>query len=115
MRQIKLAVFAMLFAMLGACSSLQLAQPTSTQQGIAYAYSQVAAVRQSAAQALGNGTLSVAAGQQVLTQTDAARAALDAAETATTAGDTATAAGQLAAATAILTSLQTYLTQQGVK
>lgn len=115
MRQVKYAFLALILGVLAACTSLQMAQPTSPSQGIAYAYGTVAAVRTSAAQAVAAGTLSVADGQQVLTQTDNARATLDAAELAVASGDTTTAAGKLAAVTAALTSLQTFLQSKGVK
>lgn len=115
MKQVKYALLAAVLVVLAACSSLQMAQPSSPSQGLAYGYSTLAAVRTSAAQAVANGTLTVAEGQTVLVQTDNARAALDAGELAIASGDTATAAGKLAAATAALTSVQTFLMSKGIK
>lgn len=115
MKQVKVMLAVAFLLFLGACTSLGLQQATSPSQGIAYGYSQVAAVRSSAATALASGTLSVADAQKVLTETDNARALLDSAQAATASGNTTGAAGYLSSATLALTTLQTYLQTKGVK
>lgn len=89
--------------------------PKSLSDQWAYAYGLVASIRTTAAQAHASGVLSDAGGQKVLIDTDFASSALDAAEVAIKSGDTSTAVAKLALATSLLTQLQTYLTNQGVK
>lgn len=62
---------------LAGCQSLGLEAPQSFGESLAYAYSQNAAVRSSAAQALTTGAITKADATQVLTTTDTARSALD--------------------------------------
>lgn len=101
--------------MVAACSSLGLQQAQSPSQGVAYAYSQVAAVRTQTAVALQNGQITVAVAQKVLTDTDAARATLDGLQaTINSGGDVSTVAGGLATVNTILLNLQSLLPKQQI-
>lgn len=94
---------------MSACSSVGVVAPKSPEQGLAYGYSSLAALRTQAAQGLQSGAVSVATAQQVLTLTDKARTYLDAGKAALASGDTATTAGQLALAAGIITQVQALL------
>jgi len=107
-----LAVAALLgFALvsLHGCQNLGLQSPRGLGDSIAYGYSTLAAVRNTAATELKADVITVAEAQDVQKQADQVRAVLDAAKTAYTAGDVTTAQGKLAVATSALTALQTYL------
>lgn len=101
--------------LLSACAQLGLQQPQTFSEQLAYAYSQNAAIRTSAAQALKAGTITKSDAQQVLTTTDTARTALDEARKFQSVGDTSTALGKLTMASSLLTTVQTFLTSKGVK
>lgn len=101
--------------LLAACAQLGLEAPQTFEERLAYAYSQNAAIRTSAAQALKAGTITKSDAQQVLTTTDTARAALDESRKFQVAGDTSTALGKLTMASSLLTTVQTFLTSKGVK
>ena len=99
-----------------ACSLFGTAKPESASQGLAYAYGTVATVRQSAATALQSGTISVSIAQEVLKDTDEARAVLDTAETllinTPASGTQPDVTTYLSQATALLTAAQKLLPQQ---
>ncbi len=98
-----------LLLMLAACSSLGIAPASSFEQRLAYAVSQNAAVRQTAAVSLERNELSLEDAQRVLKITDEIRTMLDAARLASGSGDITTAEGRLQLATSVLVNLQTYL------
>lgn len=103
-------LFIWLALALSACSALGLQQAQSPSQGVAYAYSQVAAVRTQAAVALQNGQITPAVAQKVLADTDTARATLDGLQkTINSGGDVTTVSGGLATVNTILLNLQTLL------
>jgi hypothetical protein len=104
----KLALVPLLL-ILTACASLGLAPASSFEERLAYAVSQNAAVRETAAVSLENQELSLEDAQRVLKITDEVRTALDAARLAAGAGDVSTAEGRLQLATSILVNLQAYL------
>lgn len=95
--------------LLTACAQLGLAPASSFEERLAYAVSQNAAVRQTAAVSLENGEIALEDAQNVLKLTDQVRTALDAARVAAGAGDPSTAEGRLQLATSILVNLQAYL------
>lgn len=105
----------LLIVLLAACTQLGLQQPQTFDERLAYAYSQNAAIRTSAAQALKAGTITKSDAQQVLTTTDTARSALDESRKFQVAGDTSTALGKLTMAASLLTTVQTFLNSRGVK
>jgi sensor histidine kinase regulating citrate/malate metabolism len=98
-----------------ACASLGLEPAKSFDARLAYAYSTVASVRQSAAQALTTGVIKVEDAKQVQSLADQARSLLDASRGAYSVGDTKTALGRLQLANSVLTQLAVYLQQRGVK
>lgn len=104
----KFAFLPLLF-ILTACASLGLAPASTFEERLAYAVSQNAAVRNTAAVSLERNELSLEDAQRVLKITDEVRTALDAARLAAGAGDVSTAEGRLQLATSILVNLQTYL------
>lgn len=104
----KLAIVPLLF-LLTACASLGLAPASSFDERLAYAVSQNAAVRETAAVSLERKEISVDDARRVLKITDEVRTALDAARLAAGSGDVSTAEGRLQLATSILINLQAYL------
>lgn len=98
-----------LLLILAACASLGLAPASSFEERLAYAVSQNAAVRETAAVSVERKEISVDDARRVLKITDEVRTALDAARVAAGAGDVATAEGRLQLATSILVNLQEYL------
>lgn len=104
----KLALLPFLF-ILTACASLGLAPASSFEERLAYAVSQNAAVRQTAAVSVERQEITVDDARRVLKITDEVRTALDAARLAAGAGDVSTAEGRLQLATSILIELQNYL------
>jgi hypothetical protein len=94
---------------LTACASLGLAPASSFEERLAYAVSQNAAVRGTAAASLERSEISLEDAQRVLKITDEVRTALDAARLAAGVGDVSTAEGRLQLATSILVNLQAYL------
>lgn len=104
----KLSILPLLLV-IAACASLGLAPASSFEERLAYAVSQNAAVRNTAAVSLEHGEIALEDAQRVLKITDEVRTALDAARLAAGAGDTSTAEGRLQLATAILIELQNYL------
>ena len=95
--------------LLAGCASLGLAPASSFEDRLAYAVSQNAAVRKTAAVSLENGEIALEDAQRVLKLTDEVRTALDAARLASGAGDISTAEGRLQLATSVLVNLQAYL------
>ena len=104
----KLAIIPLLL-ILTACASLGLAPASSFEERLAYAVSQNAAVRNTAAVSLERNEIALEDAQRVLKITDEVRTALDAARLAAGAGDVSTAEGRLQLATSILIELQNYL------
>lgn len=104
----KLAILPLLL-ILTACASLGLAPASSFEERLAYAVSQNAAVRQTAAVSVERQEITVDDARRVLKITDEVRTALDAARLAAGAGDVSTAEGRLQLATSILIELQNYL------
>jgi hypothetical protein len=104
----KLAIIPLLL-ILTACASLGLAPASSFEERLAYAVSQNAAVRETAAVSLERNELALEDAKRVLKITDEVRTALDAARLAAGAGDVSTAEGRLQLATSILVNLQAYL------
>jgi hypothetical protein len=105
---LKFAIIPLLL-ILTACASLGLAPASSFEERLAYAVSQNAAVRDTAAVSLENNELSLEDARRVLKITDEVRTALEAARLASGAGDVSTAEGRLQLATSILVNLQAYL------
>lgn len=104
----KLALLPLLF-ILTSCASLGLAPASSFEERLAYAVSQNAAVRETAAVSLERNEIALEDARRVLKITDEVRTALDAARLAAGAGDVSTAEGRLQLATSILINLQAYL------
>jgi hypothetical protein len=104
-----LPVFAIVVMLVSACASLGLAPASSFDERLAYAVSQNAAVRQTAAVSLEHGEISLEDAQYVLKLTDESRKLLDAARLASGVGDISTAEGRLSVAVSVLTNLQAYL------
>lgn len=102
-------LFLPLLLILTACASLGLAPASSFEERLAYAMSQNAAVRNTAAVSLEHQEISLEDAQRVLKITDEVRTVLDAARLAAGAGDVSTAEGRLQLATSILVNLQAYL------
>lgn len=98
-----------LLLILTACAHLGLAPASSFEERLAYAVSQNAAVRETAAVSLERNELALEDARRVLKITDEVRTALDAARLAAGAGDVSTAEGRLQLATSILTNLQIFL------
>lgn len=105
----KLAILFPLLFLLTACASLGLAPASSFEERLAYAVSQNAAVRNTAAASLERNEITLGDAQRVLKITDEVRTALDAARLASGVGDVSSAEGRLQLATAILVELQNYL------
>lgn len=104
----KFAVIPLLL-ILTACASLGLAPASTFEERLAYAVSQNAAVRETAAVSLERNELAMEDARRVLKITDEVRTALDAARLAAGAGDVSTAEGRLQLATSILVNLQAFL------
>lgn len=98
-----------LLLILTACASLGLAPASTFEERLAYAVSQNAAVRETAAVSLERNELAPEDARRVLKITDEVRTALDAARLAAGAGDVSTAEGRLQLATSILVNLQAFL------
>ena len=96
------------------CTALGLAPAKSFDQQLAYGYSTVASIRQSAANALTTGVIKVEDAEQVQKLADQARAGLDVARGASFKGDMTTAVGQLQLANNVLTQLAVFLQSKGV-
>jgi sensor histidine kinase regulating citrate/malate metabolism len=107
--------YAFAYVMIAGCASLGLTPAKSFDQQLAYGYSTVASVRQSAAQALTTGVIKVEDAKQVQSLADQARSLLDASRGAYSVGDTKTALGRLQLANSVLTQLAVYLQARGVK
>lgn len=103
------------FLLLAGCAQIGLAPASTFDQRLAYAVSQNAAVRRTAANSLNAGEITVEDAQFVLKTTDESRTLLDAARVASGAGDVSTAEGRLALAVNVLTQLQTYLRTRSKK
>lgn len=94
------------------CAATGGATTTSVSEGLAAGYSAVTAVRSTTTALLNANKISSSDGQNVLTQTDNARAGLDIArEMAKT--DLTSASGKLTAVRTGLTALQVYLATKG--
>lgn len=105
----KFSIIVPFLLLLAACASLGLAPASSFEERLAYAVSQNAAVRETAAVSLERNEITLGDAQSVLKITDEVRTALDAARLAAGSGDVSTAEGRLQLATSILVNLQTYL------
>lgn len=113
MRMKRVVPWVMLVLLVG-CAQLGLEPATSDVEKLAYAYSQNAAIRRSAAEAFRAGALSKADAQQVLIVTDHAREALDDA-TRFLGVDLASFNGKLQFAVATLSAAKDFLAKKGVK
>lgn len=113
MKRLTHAVAVLFIVALAACAQLGAPQPENLQQSIAYGYSSVASVRNTAAGLLNAKTISVADAKMVQSMADQARTALDLASVASVAGKPADANSALQLATQVLTHLQTYLKTKG--
>lgn len=110
----KKLLIAMVMVLASGCAQIGVKAPQSIGERIAYAYATETAVRNSAAQALLNGQITVGEAQQVLTATDQVRTGLDAARLLE--GSDATAASsKLLLAIGVLTEVQKALLTKGVK
>lgn len=109
LRKFSVPIFAVAVLLISACAQLGLAPASTFEERLAYAVSQNAAVRQTAAVSLENGEIALDDAQRVLKLTDQVREGLDAARFAAGAGDVSTAEGRLQLATSILVELQSYL------
>lgn len=109
------ALSILFIALLVGCAQLGLAPAKSFDDRVAYAYTSVASVRQSTANALNAGLIKVEDAKQVQALADQARAGLDASRGAWVVGDTKTALGRLELANSVLTQLAVYLQARGVK
>ncbi len=97
---------------LSACSSVGITPPQSTDQRLAYATSQITALRSAAADALAAKSITADDAEKVLKMTDDAKAITDTARAALAAGDEAGAQRRLVLATSVLTALRSYLGRQ---
>ena len=102
----------LLAVMLSACAQLGLPQANTFNERLAVGYTTVTAVRTSAASLVTAKKISPDDGQNVLAQTDAARAGLDVARSLAKT-DLAAADGKLNAVRTVLTALQSYLAAKG--
>jgi len=102
-------------AIISACAQFGVVPAKSFDEQLGYAYTSVASVRESAANALTTGVIKVEDAQQVQTLADQARLGLDSARVAKSTGDTTTAIGRLQLANNILLQLAQYLQTRGVK
>lgn len=103
------------FLVIAGCASLGLQPATTFDERLAYAVSQNAAVRQTAATSLDAGDIQLQDAQFVLKTTDEARTLLDAAKVASGSGDVSTAEGRLGVAVSVLSQLQSYLRTRSKK
>ncbi len=103
------ATYVLACLLMAGCAQLGLAPASSFDERLAYAVSQNAAVRQTAAVSLEQGEISLEDAQYVLKLTDESRKLLDAARLASGVGDVSTAEGRLSVAVSVLTNLQAYL------
>jgi len=103
---------ASLLLLLGACETLGIPTATSFNERLAVGYSTVTEVRQTATTLLNAKKLTADDGQQILDQTNNARAGLDVARTLAKT-DLKGADSKLTAVRAALTALQAYLETKG--
>lgn len=113
MKKLYHAVAVLFIVAMAACAQLGAPAPENLQQSIAYGYSSVAGVRNTAAGLVSSKTISVADAKMVQTMADQARTALDLAAEASKAGKPADASSALQLANTVLTQLQTYLKSKG--
>jgi predicted outer membrane protein len=106
-----LALWALPFVV--GCAALGLPTADTFNQKMAVAYGTVTALRTSATTLVGTGKITPDDAQNVLTQTDNARAALDIARVAYKSGDTTGASVKLDTTTTVLRALQAYLASKG--
>lgn len=109
MRKFKISLTALILLALSACASLGLEPAASLEDRIAYAVSNNAAVRNSAATSAQLGEISREDAARVLAITDQVRLSLNAARVAAGSGDFETAEGRLQLASAILIEVQNFL------
>lgn len=105
--------FVFMMAVVG-CAQLGLAPAQTFDEKLAYAYGTHTAVLQASAAAVSAGTLTAAEGQAVANLADQSRSILDSAH-ALEGTDLSSATAKLTLATAVLTQVQTYLQQRGIK
>lgn len=115
MKIIRAISAAIALAVIVGCAAFDAAPATSFDEQLAYSYATTTATRNSAAQALNDGVITVPDAQHVLAVTDAAQASLDIAHKAQSSGDTKTSGAYLAMASASILTIQRYLTEHGVK
>lgn len=106
MKTIRVTLCGALMLLLAACGALQLAQPQSFDQKVAYANGNLTAVVDTTTQALQGGRLTANEAKAVREVANQARTLLDTAQAAT---DVGVADQNLALAIALLENLQTYL------
>jgi hypothetical protein len=116
MRKVLLLPAALVVAVLvSACAGLGLQQPGGFNDKLGYAYGNHTSVIQAATNALNANEITSEDAEHVLKLGEESKQVLDAARVAYNAGDIATAEGRLQLATIVLTELQTYLRERGVK
>ena len=105
-------MFALTLGAIGGCASVGLPTADSFNERLAVGYSTVTTIRQSATTLLQAKKITADDGQNVLEQTNSARAGLDIARTLSKV-DVKAAEGKLTAARAVLSALQSYLAARG--
>lgn len=103
------SMLAILMLFIAACSTVGVTEPTSFDQRLAYAASQVTATRQVAADLYERGQISKADAQEILKATDQAWLLVQASRGFNAEGDHTRAETALRTATEILTVIETYL------
>ena len=102
----------LLVTLICACSQMGVTSPTTFNEKLAIAYGTVTQVRTTATTLLKSGKIKADDAQNVLNQTDNARAGLDIARSMS-GTDISTANGKLTAVETVLSSLSTYLSTKG--
>lgn len=105
----------LLFLLLTGCASLGIAPAGNFEQKLAYAYATNTAIREASTSSLNAGTISSKDMETIIPLNNQTRQVLDAAKAAMSVGDIKTAEAKLLLATNILTQLQSYLRNKGVK
>ena len=114
MKPARALLFLFVVSLLTACAQLGLPSAGTFNERLAVGYTTVTTVRQSATTLLVAKKITADDAQNVLSQTDNARAGLDIARTMSKA-DPKAADAKLTAIRTILTGLQTYLTSKGAQ
>lgn len=103
------SILVILILFIAACSTVGVTEPTSFDQRLAYAASQVTATRQVAADLYERGQISKADAQEILKATDQAWLMIQASRGFNAEGDQAKAETALRIATEMLTMIEAYL------